>query len=81
MTDTTKPAPHEIWTEGYSITGSEGRAQLLATVEAATFAEACDKLCSPAEWQAQHGNYDPQRGTVWGCRLFDNEADARRAFG
>lgn len=77
-------AMHEIWVEGYLATGMDGvpdSAKLLGTMEATTFSEACDKLCSPAEWQDQHGNYDPKRGTVWGCRLFSNEANARRAFG
>ena len=72
---------HEIWAEGYRASGDSAGARLLGRVEAETFAEACDKLCSPAEWQKQNGNYDRQRGTVWGCRLFNNEADARRAFG
>lgn len=74
-------AAHEIWVEGYCASGDRANARLLGRVEAATFAEACDKLCAPADWQKQNGNYDRQRGTVWGCRLFNNEADARRAFG
>lgn len=72
---------HEVWAEGYRASGDSAGARLLGRVEADTFAEACDKLCSPADWQRQNGNYDPQRRTVWGCRLFNNEADARRAFG
>lgn len=74
-------AMHEIWMEGYRATGDRAEARMLGRVEAETFADACDALCSPPEWQAQHGNYDRQRGTVWGCRLFNNEADARRSFG
>jgi hypothetical protein len=26
-------------------------------------------------------SYDPSHLTVWGCRLFDNEVDARKSFG
>ena len=71
----------EIWTEGFQISGNQAQASKLGTVEAETFAEACDKLCSPLEWQQKHGRYDSRSGGVWGCRLFDNEADARRSFG
>ena len=77
-------AIHEIWIEGYLATGMEGvpaKAHLLGKVEAQTFAEACDQLCSDPAWQEGHGNYDRERGTVWARRLFNNEADARKAFG
>ena len=74
-------ATHEVWAEGYCATGESAGARLLGIVEAETFAEACDRLCTPADWQKQNGNYDRQRGTVWGRGLFSNEADARRAFG
>lgn len=49
-------------------------AKMLAEVEAETFREACDKVCSDPNYNAEHL-------TVWGCRLFDNEADARKSFG
>lgn len=74
----------QVWSEGYLATGMEGipeKARMLAEVEADTFQAACDALCSDPEWQRLHGNYDPERCTVWGCRLFGNEADARKAFG
>ena len=72
---------YQIWMEGFRITGDVGTARMLGVIQAESFAEACDKLCSPPEWQAQHGNYDKERRTVWGCRLFDNETDARRSYG
>jgi hypothetical protein len=72
---------HEIWIEGYRASGNSGPAKLLGRVEAETFADACDELCSPPDWQQRYGCYNRQKGTVWGCRLFNNEADARAAFG
>lgn len=75
---------HEVWTEGYLTSGMEGisaRAKLIGTVAAETFAEACDRICSSPEWQRDNGHYDSQRGTVWGCRLFNNATDARKSFG
>lgn len=74
----------EIWQQGYLVTGMEGipaPAVKLGEVEAATFAGACAALCSPQEWQKKYGYFDAARLTLWGCRLFDNEQDARRAFG
>lgn len=75
---------YDVWIEGYLITGMGGipaQAKKIGTVEAETFAAACDKVCLPIEWQKLNGYYDRQHGTVWGCRLFDNEADARKQFG
>ncbi len=74
----------EIWEEGYLATGMGGtpsRAHKIGEVSAETFQQACNTLCSPAWWQSKHGNYNPDRLTVWGCRLFDNETDARKSFG
>ena len=66
---------HEVWREGYRITGESEGAVKLGEAQAATFKEACDIVCRC------YTNYDPMRRTVWGCRLFNNEADARKAFG
>lgn len=68
----------QIWSEGYSVTGNEGGAQLLGEVEAQTFPGAC------AIWANSCSDpslFNPGRLTYWGCRLFDNEADARERFG
>lgn len=75
---------YEIWMEGYLCSGMDGipaNAMLLGTVEAESFKEACATLCSPKGFQKHYGNFDSERLSVWGCRLFDNEADARRSFG
>lgn len=54
-------------------------AEFLGTVEAETFQEACDKYAvENPDWAS---SYDSERLTHWGCRLFDNEMDARKAFG
>lgn len=74
----------QIWSEGYLATGMEGipvTAKMLAEVEAETFREACDKVCSDPDWQKRYGNYNAEHLTVWACGLFDNEADARKSFG
>jgi len=68
----------EIWSEGYVVTGDEGQAHYHGTVLAETFKKACIFLFDNDEHKKF---FDPERMTHWGCRLFDNEADARKAFG
>ena len=65
----------EIWSEGYIITGGSGTAQLHDKIKANSFKEACDILFNGDQF------YNPKNLTYWGCRLFDNETDARKAFG
>lgn len=77
----------EVWTEGWSATGGHSPAQFLGVYEGATFADACRAWAM--EQKPSEGYTDPMRQlwrdgdppTWWGCRFFDNEADARKAFG
>ena len=66
---------HEVWREGYRITGESDGAVKLGEAQADTFEEACDIVCRGK------ADYDAKTRRVWGCRLFNNEADARRLFG
>ena len=66
---------YEIWSEGYAATGERGEAIKIGEAEAESFQEACNTLLR------ENGLYDSARLTYWGCRLFDNEADARKLFG
>lgn len=69
----------DIWSEGYLATGMEGipaPAQFMGTVTAKSFAEAC-----AIRFKDDTKYYDPKTNTYWMCRLFDNEGDARKAFG
>lgn len=69
----------QIWSEGFAVTGNEGTAHYHGTEGAETFADACARL---AARDAEFGKYfDLQRLSFWGCRLFDNEAQARERFG
>ena len=67
----------EVWMEGFACSGEGERANaiLQSTQEADSFQEACEKAFQ------DDPNFDATHLTVWGCRLFDNEADARKAFG
>jgi hypothetical protein len=68
-----------VWMEGYEVTGNAAGAKLIGTIEADTFAQACAELMSKPPWN--DGNFNREQLTYWGCRLFDNEADAGKAFG
>lgn len=67
----------EVWCEGFAATGQSGQATFYGKVKGKTFEEACQKMAVIQKW----GSYDAERNTIWGCRLFDNEDDARKAFG
>ena len=71
---------YEIWCEGFAVTGNTGQAQLLGTSSGVDFINACNKFFL----NTRDGHLYECRGgqpSFWGCRLFDNEADARRNFG
>jgi hypothetical protein len=68
----------EIWSEGYSISGNCDTANLLGVEYAENWDGAIKKLMDkhPNRIELTAHGY-----TVWGCRLFDNEKDARKSFG
>lgn len=72
------PKKFQIWAEGFAATGQSGKAFLFGESEGADFQEACDRFFARREYK---GFYNPGRLTHWGCKLFDNEQDARKSFG
>jgi hypothetical protein len=69
----------EIWSEGFSATGQHGTAQCFGTFQAETFKDACQQWVDADASRARVFKKDQL--TFWGCRLFDNEAEARLRFG
>jgi hypothetical protein len=69
----------DIWSEGFAATGQRGRAYFHGTGHGSTFKEAVIDFASRDPEFAEY--FDQKRMTYWGCRLFDNEADARKSFG
>jgi hypothetical protein len=63
----------EVWREGYRATGDYSEATLMGIANADTFSEACVKVLGT------NLDFDESRMTLWGCRLFDNEMDARNS--
>lgn len=64
----------EIWTQGYAVTGNIAGASYHGKAVALTFREACIAVLGDEL-------DDGDRLSVWGCRCFDNETDARKTFG
>lgn len=70
---------YEIWSEGWRTNGDSGGAYLHARATGEDFPAACRNLAAKDPGFAAY--FNAERLTYWGCRLFDNEFDARRAFG
>lgn len=65
---------HQIWMEGYIITGGKSPHSLVGSIEAETFKDAVDK------WYREHPDkfFNQESMSVWGCRLFPTEEEARK---
>jgi len=74
---------YELWSEGYLATGMEGipaTATFHGVFEGETFKDAIQAYKDTLrgyDWEC----VDVEEGTLWGCRFFDNEADARKLYG
>lgn len=71
----------EIWCEGFSATGESAPCHLVGTSRGRNFVHACHNYAlSRVEWGK---NFAIRDGVPshWGCRLYDNRADAAKAFG
>ena len=84
----------EIWMEGYIATGESSGANLIGTGEGETFDDAVkdymfnnpvdhgiainerNRYISDEAYKNRRSNWN-----IWACSLFDNETDARKAFG
>lgn len=78
--ETTPRYLFNIWSEGFAATGQSGGATLLLRVRANSWEEACETLFRMPAF-AQYMKKRNGAYFYWGCRLFDNEADARKSFG
>lgn len=71
---------YNIWVEGYAATGDRGIAQRITSAVGESFKDACIRANQAGKFQG-YGNFDEKSLTLWGCRLFDNEYDARMSYG
>lgn len=76
---------YEIWLEGFRVTGQSSKASRLTKDNENTlwdgvnFIEACKNALSELKWDMLY--YNEKTNSYWGCKFYDNEADARKNFG
>lgn len=71
----------EVWVEGYIATGERGTAQFLGKFPGETFRDAVIAYKDSELDEYTKGLVDINKLSIWGCRLYDNEQDAKRNFG
>ena len=69
----------EIWMEGYEATGNSAHASYEGSFEAKSFRAACKMWANEKPDRLKY--FDAKDLDYWGCRLFDNEDDARKLCG
>lgn len=75
---------YDVWVEGFAATGQSSIAQFMGTFKGDTFEEAANAACKAFFSEYNPSLYrggDGQPPSYWGCRMFDNEMDARKSFG
>jgi hypothetical protein len=71
----------EIWSEGSRYTGGGSGANYEGTAKGGTFIEACDNWAKQNKIPPRLYRSGEGAAYLWGCRLYDNEKDARATFG
>lgn len=66
---------YNIWSEGFIVMEGRSGAHYHGKIKANSFKEACDNFFK------NDSLYSPERMTYWGCKLFDNEQEARKSYG
>lgn len=72
-----------LWREGYLVSGMEGipeKAKHCGDFDVATIPEAVE-LYKQTWPEKDHRYFNADNTSCYGCRFFDNETDARKAFG
>lgn len=73
---------YDVWMEGYLATGDRAQATFLGNFEGRNWPEVCRKaLVHNGMRDLSLYNENLDGVSYWGCRLYDNEAAARKHFG
>ena len=75
---------YEVYIEGYCDNGGRAPSKYLGQFAGETFADAARQACISHYGEKDTKIYFDARGGIpsfWGCRLYDNYADAARSFG
>ena len=70
----------DIWVEGYAATGEHSPARFLGKARGYNFRSACIAYIDSLD-EHKRKDWNEDRTAIWGCRLFDNEAAARKSYG
>lgn len=62
---------YEIWREGYTCTGEYSPETLVCYGWGKSFEEACRRTLR------NDRDYDPEKNTIWGCKLYPTQEQAR----
>ena len=68
----------DLWLEGYVVTGNSNTASYCGRFSVDTIEQAVKEY---KKVYAEPKYIDVNSLTLWGCRFFDNELDARNTFG
>ena len=72
----------DLWVEGFAVQGNQGTAQFLGTYEASNITEAVMQFMDEnPDTEVELHRFGDHEHAIWGCRIFDNEKDARRSYG
>lgn len=72
---------YKLWSEGYATTGDHQRATYQGEYEGETLMEAYLALVKQIYGDDIPDYVRLNEPVIWGCRIFDNEQDARKSFG
>lgn len=73
----------EIWSEGYQMwpeLSERSGATYIGSAWGDSFRDACIAANKYGLFEG-YGDFNPERLSLWACRLFDSEEKARRSFG
>lgn len=71
----------QLWMEGFSATGENGTASFEGEYEGETFMDAYLAMVKDKYGDNPPSYVHMDKPVIWGCRVFYNEADARKSFG
>ena len=71
----------KIWVEGFSTPAISSKASCLGRIHSRCFIDACHKMAYECGWDIIFRIDKKGNPRYWGCRMFDNETDARALFG
>lgn len=72
---------YNLWSEGYRTNGESAGASYRGEWEGETLRDAVILFRDSISDKELKETIDTERLTLWGCRFFDNETEARKAFG